>query len=147
MKLSTKTRYGVRALLDLALHGGKKPVLLRDISKRQDISEKYLQQIFHSLSMGGIVRSSRGAGGGFALDRKPSEIKLSEVMRILEGPLTLVGCVQEENRCGRAADCVTRTLWNEISTAIISKLDKITLDDLVDRHSRLIKTKPQEYQI
>lgn len=147
MRLSTKTRYGVRALLDLALHGGKGPVLLRDISKRQDISEKYLQQIFHSLSIGGIVRSFRGAGGGFVLNREPSEIKLSEVTRILEGPLTLVGCVQDKKRCGRVAGCVTRTLWEELSAVIVSKLDQITLGDLVDRHEQLAKTKVQEYQI
>lgn len=147
MKLSTKTRYGVRALLDLALHEGKGPVLLRDISERQGISEKYLQQIFHSLSIGSMVRSFRGAGGGFVLGRKPSEIKLSEVVHNLEGPLTLVGCIQDEKRCGRAAECVTRTLWEELSVAIISRLDQITLSDLVDRHKQFVKTKPQEYQI
>ena len=136
MKLSSKARYGTRALLDLALHGNGKPVLLRDIAHRQQISLPYLEQLVAPLKAGGLVRSIRGAGGGILLARKAAEIKLSEVISLLEGPTLLVDCVNEPDLCDRSDYCVTRDIWEELKTAIDGVLESTTLHSLVERQKR-----------
>ena len=133
MKLSTRTRYGTRALLDLARYQGDKPVQLKDIARRQSISLHYLEHIIAPLVGAGIIRSIRGARGGLQLTRHPGEIKLSEVVRLLEGTITPVGCVIDPEICSRSRHCVTRDLWGEMKAAIDNTLKSITLQDMLER--------------
>jgi Rrf2 family transcriptional regulator, cysteine metabolism repressor len=133
MKVSTKGRYGTRALLELALHYGEGPVLLKDISKRQQVSLQYLEHIVNTLVAGGLVKSSRGVKGGVWLARPPVEIKLSEAVRILEGETNPVKCVQHPDECRRSCICATRDVWNEVKDAIDRVLDSITLAELAER--------------
>ena len=135
MKLSTKGRYATRAMLDLALHLGEGPVLVKDIARRQDVSDRYLEQILIPLKTGGLVRVTRGARGGFTLAKPPSEIKLLEIIRLVEGPTTPVDCVNDSSTCARSNECVTRTVWVELKRAIDNVLGSTTLQDLVDRHN------------
>ena len=133
MKLSTRTRYGTRALLDLARHQGDKLVQLKDIARRQNISLHYLEHIIAPLVGAGIVRSMRGARGGLQLTRHPGEIKISEVVQLLEGAITPVDCVIDPESCTRSGLCVTREVWGEMKKAIDNTLKAITLQDLVER--------------
>jgi Rrf2 family protein len=131
MKLSTKGRYGLRALLVLAQHyKTESPVLLSTIAEDQEISPKYLHAILTQLKLNGIVRSIRGSGGGFTLSRRPETIRISEVLKILEGSLSLVDCVDDINICHRAPSCITRRLWIHLSEMIENKLKNITLEEL-----------------
>ncbi len=134
MKLSTKGRYGVRLIIDLALHGGEDPVLLKDIARRQGISEKYLWNLITPLKTAGFVRSMRGAHGGHRLAKDPSEISLKDIMRVLEGPLCLVECVENPSSCKRSQTCITRDVWCEASQGFMKTLDAMTLEKMVDRH-------------
>ena len=133
MKLSTRTRYGVRAILELAGNHGEGPMQIKMIAHRQDISIKYLEQLMAILKSAGLVRSIRGAKGGYILAKKASQIKLIDVFNALEGQVTTVECVENENYCARVADCVARQLWAEVQKAIESVLQSMTLQDLVDR--------------
>ncbi len=133
MKLSTRGRYGTRALLELALHWGEGPILLKDIASRQQISAAYLEHLITPLIAGGIVRSTRGARGGVSLTRPPEEIRLSEVMRYLEGSLAPAECVETPEVCSRSATCVTRDVWGEIKNVIDGVLESTTLQNLVER--------------
>jgi len=133
MKISTKGRYGMRALLDIALHQDEAPILLKDIAERQQISLSYLEHLVATLVQGGILHSVRGVGGGIYLARPPREIKLSEVVRLLEGSLALVDCVDDPRRCLRSESCVTRDVWSEVKTAMDSVLEVTSLQDLVER--------------
>ncbi len=133
MKLSTRTRYGTRALLDIARHQGDKLVQLKDIAHRQNISLHYLEHIIAPLVGAGIVRSTRGARGGLQLTRRPGEIKLSEVVQLLEGTITPVDCVIDPESCKRSDFCVTREVWGEMKKAIDNTLKTTTLQDLVER--------------
>lgn len=134
MKLSTKGRYGVRAMLDLALHAGDSPVLIKDISEREEISKLYLKQLLVPLRVAGLVRTIRGANGGFILAKPPSEIKLIDIIRSLEGSTAPVECVDDDSICQRSNLCVTREIWTEIKIAVDNVLEATTLQDLVDRH-------------
>jgi Rrf2 family cysteine metabolism transcriptional repressor len=136
LKLSTRARYGTRALLDLARHEGKKPVQLKEIARRQNISLHYLEHIIAPLVAAGIVRSIRGARGGLRLTRQPGDIKLSEVIQLLEGTITPVDCIGNPESCERAGICVTRDIWCEMKKAIDTTLDSVTLRDLVERQKR-----------
>jgi len=136
MKLSTRGRYATRALLDLALHHGEKPVLLRDIARRQQISLSYLEHLIAPLIAGGIVRSTRGAKGGISLARLPGEIRLNEVIQLLGGSIAPVECVINPDVCPRSDSCVTRDVWGEVKKAINGVLGSITLQDLVERQKR-----------
>jgi Rrf2 family cysteine metabolism transcriptional repressor len=133
MKLSTRGRYGTRALLDIALHQEKGPVPLRDIAEREQISLPYLDHLIAPLIKGGIVRSTRGVGGGVSLAKLPDEIKLSEVIRLLEGSLAPVKCVTDPAVCNRSEFCATRDIWSKLNTAIDVVLQSTTLQDLVER--------------
>ncbi len=134
MRLSTKGRYGARAMLDLALNFGKEPVLLRDIATRQEVSEKYLEHSMSSLRNAGLVRSIRGARGGYILAKPPSEIRLSEIMEVLEGSMAPVECVDDPEVCHRAGLCVTRDIWEKMKEAIDNILESTTLEDLAERY-------------
>ncbi len=142
MKLSTRGRYGTRALLDLALHWGEGPVLLKDIAHRQQISLPYLEHLITPLIAAGIVRSTRGARGGVSLLKPPQEIKLSEVIQLLEGSIAPVECVNNPKTCPRSDLCVTRDIWGEMKKAINGVLESTTLQDLVERQKR--KEQPGE---
>lgn len=136
MKLSTKGRYAVRAMLDLALHTGDSPVLIKDISEREGISKLYLKQLLVPLRVAGLIRTARGPNGGFLLARPPSQIKLIEIVHSVEGSTAPVECVDDDTICQRSNLCVTREIWTEIKNAIDNVLESKTLQDLVDRHMR-----------
>jgi Rrf2 family cysteine metabolism transcriptional repressor len=142
MKLSTRGRYGLRALLDLALHQGEGLVPLKDIARRQEFSLPYLEHLIAPLIAAGLVKSTRGARGGVSLLKPPSEIKLSEVVQLLEGSIALVDCVNNPALCHRSNFCVTRDIWVEMKEAMSRVLDSTTLQDLVERQER--KGSPEE---
>jgi Rrf2 family transcriptional regulator, cysteine metabolism repressor len=133
MKLSTKGRYAVRAILDLAQNNKDGLVLVKDIAKRQKISERYLERLFLALKKAGLVKSVRGAHGGFTLAKSPRQIKLLDVVRVSEGPLSLVDCVVDGEICPRSSNCVTRDVWTELQAAMDNVLGSITLQDLMAR--------------
>ncbi len=136
MKLSTKGRYGMRAMLDLALQSGTEPVLIKDISKRQEVSDLYLQQLFNRLKTAGLVRSTRGPKGGFMLTKPPSQISLADILQAMEGSTAPVECVDNATFCSRTDSCVTRKVWAEIKKAMDGVLESTTLQDLVKQEER-----------
>ncbi len=133
MKLSTRTKYGIRAILELAENHGAGPVQIKVIAKRQDISIKYLEQLMAMLKSAELVKSIRGAKGGYILAKPPSQIKLSDCFKSLEGPVITTECLEDKSYCKRTADCVARQLWAEVQNAITNVLESMTLQDLVDR--------------
>ena len=134
MKLSTRGRYGTRAILDIALHAtGGDPVPLKDIADRQQISKKYLEQFMGRLESDGLVRSIRGAGGGFVLARPADRITLLDIVTALEGPLALVDCIDHPKRCSRSPSCATRDLWGDMTAQMTDFLRSQTLADLCER--------------
>lgn len=139
MKLSTRGRYGVRLMLDLAFHFGEGPVLLRDIAERQDISEKYLWQLISPLKEAGLVNSLRGAHGGYILAKPPAQINLKEIVTLLEGPLCLVDCVDKPLLCKRSNNCVMRDIWHEVSAKILSALKAISLEEMVKKQKNKLQ--------
>ena len=134
MKISTKGRYALRLMLDLAIQPGDSAVPLRDVAERQEISDKYLEQIVTQLARGGLVRSVRGAGGGYLLTRTPEEYTVGEILRQLEGNLAPVSCVSGGSCCGRADRCVTLEVWQQIQEAVDNVVDNSTVADLVKRY-------------
>ena len=136
MKISTKGRYALRLMLDVALNSHGSAVPLRDVAQRQDISDKYLEQIVTQLSRAGLVRSVRGAGGGYLLTRDPAEYTVGEILRTLEGNLAPVSCVDQDDvcRCDRADRCVTVEVWRDIQSAVAGVVDNLPLADLVARY-------------
>ena len=133
MRISTKGRYGARLMLELALHYEKGTVLLKDIAKNQEISEGYLEHLLPVLKAAGLITSSRGAHGGYALARDPSEITLKDVVQSLEGSLFPVECVDTPAVCQRIKSCITRDVWGELGEKISQTLDSVTLKDMVER--------------
>lgn len=131
MKISTRTRYGIRLMMALGLDYGRGAVFLKDIAKREDISEKYLSQIIIPLKARGLINSFRGAHGGYVLARDPSQINLKEIFEILEGDLGSVECVKHPSACSRVSICVTRDLWEKLTENISQTLSSITVEDLV----------------
>lgn len=134
MKISTKGRYGLEAIVDLAIHLSEGHVNLKSISERCGMSEAYILQIFLMLRRAGIVESIRGSQGGYTLSRAPSEITVGHVLTALEGPLAPVACVAEkaEHACERYGNCPTRGFWESIMLALNDVADSITIEDLVD---------------
>lgn len=132
MRISTKGRYGARLMLELALYYGKGTVLLKDIAKREEISEGYLEHLLPPLKAAGLVNSSRGAHGGYTLAKTPSEITLREVVQALEGPLSPAECVGTPNVCQRVRSCVTRDIWKKLGEKISQTLESVTLKDMVE---------------
>ena len=129
MLVSTKGRYALRTMVDLAVHGDGEPVKIKDIANRQGISGKYLEQI---ISRAGYVRSIRGNQGGYYLSKPASEYTVGMILRVTEGSLAPVDCLSGgENPCTRQMDCVTLRLWRELDEAISSVVDRYTLEDLV----------------
>lgn len=133
MKLSTKVRYGTRAMLELAMSYGKGLTLIKDIAKNQKISEKYLEHLLVSIKSKGLVKSIRGAKGGYVLARPPAQIKISEVVEALDGPNLLVECIGNPRACSFTESCATRDVWIEIQNAINNICNSITLENLAER--------------
>lgn len=135
MKISTKGRYALRLLLDLAVYNTGEPISLKDVARRQQISEKYLEQIISLLNKAGFVRSIRGAQGGYMLSKVPSEYTVGMILRLTEGSLAPVSCVGEDSiECERRQGCVTVRVWEQMNDAINQVIDHITLADLVEWH-------------
>jgi len=126
----------VRLMLELALHFGEGPVLLRDIAQRQAISEKYLWHLINPLKSSGYIKSMRGAHGGYVLAKEPGAINVRDILRVLEGSLCLVDCVDDPGTCDRSGSCITRDIWSEASRNISRTLGSVTLEHLVDRHRK-----------
>jgi len=136
MKISTRGRYALRMMLDLALHDGEYTTI-KSISERQEISNKYLEQIITVFSRAGFVKSTRGAQGGYKLARPAEEYTVGEILRLIEGSLVPVACMKDEpNQCPRSPQCVTLEVWKELNDAISGVVDHITLADLVERHKK-----------
>lgn len=131
MKLSTRSRYGMRALLELAMAYGDGPLQIKVIAKKEGISNKYLEQLVSILKSSGLVRSIRGPRGGYILSRDPKDISLKEIFTILEGPLITVECVDHPEYCNRCLDCITRKIWTEMQEAMLGVLESKSLGDLI----------------
>ena len=147
MKLSARGRYGTRVLLDLAFQGGEEPVPLKDIARRQQISLLYLEHLVAPLIAAGMIRSTRGPRGGVWLSRLPQEIRLSEVIGLLEGSIAPVDCVNDPKACPRSELCVTRDIWTELKKAMDGVLESITLQDLVERQKGKAQSIEKMYYI
>ena len=135
MKLSTRGRYGIHAMYDLAVHYGDGPQSIKSIAERQTIPEAYLEQLIAQLRREGLVISNRGAQGGYRLSREPKEITVGEVLRVLEGDLNLVDCLIEEESCGKSCACPTRVVWMKLRDGINRIVDGITLQDMIDEYT------------
>ena len=132
MKISTKGRYALRLMLDIALNDAKTPVQIKDIAERQQISDKYQEQIVSSLNKAGFVKSLRGPQGGYRLTKKPEEYTVGMILRLIEGSLAPVACLDDDiNNCTRADRCPTLILWEKLYDAISEVVDNITLADLI----------------
>ena len=133
MKISTRVRYGVRLMVELGLHYDQGPFYLKQIAKLEDISEKYLSQIIIPLKRAGLIRSFRGAKGGYILSRSPDKISMKQIVAVLNGGLNMVKCVKSPNSCSRVSSCVTRELWNDLGNVISNMLGSVSLQDLVEK--------------
>jgi Rrf2 family protein len=131
VRISTRARYGLRLMIEIAANFKKEPVFLKEIARNIDVSEKYLSQIIIPLKGKGLVSTYRGAHSGYVLSRPPSKIKLKEIVEILEGDLSLIDCVKNPSVCGKVTTCVTRDIWTKLGGKISEVLDSFTLDDLV----------------
>jgi Rrf2 family cysteine metabolism transcriptional repressor len=144
MKLSTRTRYAVRAMIELARHNLTRPLQLKIIAERQEISVKYLEQLMAVLKSAGLIKSVRGSKGGYVLARAPNQIALSDILHCVEGPISTVECVEDSTSCARAADCAAREVWKRVEQAIEQVLQSITLQDVAEMASN---AKQSDYQI
>ncbi len=140
MKLSTKGRYGLRAVLDLAIHGEEEAVALSQVAERQEISISYLEQLIAKLKKAGIVNSVRGAQGGYFLAKKPEEISVGDILRALEGDLNPVDCpeiIKSSSSCSGADMCVTKYVWMRISDSINNTVDTMMLSELLEQNNKI----------
>ena len=139
MKISTKGRYAVRVMLDLALNNTGEYIKVKDIAARQEISEKYLEQIISILNKAGYVKSVRGAQGGYKIAKDPSNYTVGMILRLTEGSLNPVACLDDEvNECERCDTCETLVVWKELAKAINNVVDNVTIADLVERQQERI---------
>lgn len=145
MKISTKGRYALRLMLDLALNNTGEYITIKSIAGRQEISEKYLEQIISVLNKAGYVKSIRGAQGGYRLAKEPTEYTVGMILRLTEGSIAPVDCLDDDSEeCSRSSNCVTKEVWIELYDAIRNVVDRITLQDLVDRQRNKV---PFDYTI
>ncbi len=145
MKLSTKGRYGVKAMVELAINYGGAPLSIKTISKRQNISEYYLEQLFSSLRKAKLITSIRGAQGGYVLSREPKDITVAEIMYVLEGPIEIAECIDGVS-CDNLDCCATRLLWAKIKNSIDDVMKSVTLQDIVNDYER-IKTNNESLKL
>lgn len=141
MKLSTKGQYGVKAMFDLALHYGDEPTSLKGIAERQEISEYYLEQLMAVLRRENLVKSIRGAQGGYVLSKEPSNITVGKILDVLEGPIEISECITDDENveCSRIHYCPTRLIWVKIKAAIDDVVNSITLQDMVNDYQMLLE--------
>jgi Rrf2 family transcriptional regulator, cysteine metabolism repressor len=137
MKLSTRSRYGTRLVLELALKFESGPVFLKDIGKSQNLSFKYLSQLIIPLKAAGIVKAIRGAYGGYCLAKKPADIRLSDIAKALEGSLHIINCIKNPSACKKYSNCASRFYWEELNNSICKSLEEITVKHILDRHNNL----------
>ncbi len=136
MKISTKGRYGLRIMTDIAIHEKEGCVSIKDIATRENLSEKYLEQIITTLSKAGLVRSVRGARGGYLLSKSTKEISVEEILIATEGSLAPVACAEDNECCENYCDCVTSFIWTKIYDAIIGVVSNISLEELAERSEK-----------
>ena len=136
MKLSTKGRYGVKAMVELAINYGNVPLSIKTISGRQNISEYYLEQLFSPLRKADLIKSIRGAQGGYVLSREPKDITVADIMYVLEGPIEVADCI-DGVACDNVDCCATRLLWEKIKNSIDDVLTSVTLQDIVDDYEEI----------
>ncbi len=136
MKLSTRSRYGTRMVLDIAIHAKDGPVRISDISKRQGVSVKYLEKLIRPLKQDGYIQSKRGPRGGHMLSESPSNITVGQVVRTMEGDLALTDCSRDESLCPISHDCMTRRIWVDATRAMFDKLDSVSFADLIEEAER-----------
>ncbi len=145
MKLSTKGKYGVRAVFEIARHYGKGPITIKEIADRQGISFSYLEQILHRLGKAGLIESVRGPAGGYLLGRKPAELTIGDIVRTLEGPIALSHCLEPgEEECNQADDCVAKMVWARVGAKIEEALDSISFNDLLHQQHGPVALKPRK---
>ena len=138
MKISTKGRYGLRAMVDIALNSNGDFIPLKQIAERQNISENYLEQVFSTLRKSDLVKSIRGSQGGYALSREASKVTVGEVLRALEGELSITGDDSDSASFEKSIeDCIKKTVWQEVNKSINAVVDSITLEDLVEQYKKL----------
>lgn len=137
MKLSTRGRYGIHAMYDLALNASGGPQSIKAIAEREGIPEAYLEQLIAVLKREGLVNSTRGAQGGYMLARQPEDITVGDVLRALEGGLSLVDCIDEEDACGKSCACPSRIVWMKLRDGLNAIVDGITLRDMIEDYKRL----------
>ncbi|HWR72753.1 MAG TPA: Rrf2 family transcriptional regulator [Nitrospirota bacterium] len=138
MKLSTKGKYGVRAVFEIARNEGEGPLTIKTIAERQGISLSYLEQILYRLAKAGLIESVRGPGGGYLIGKKPAELTIGDVVRALEGPIALSHCLEPgmSGDCYQADDCVARMVWSRVGAKIEEALDSITFNDLLREYPK-----------
>ncbi len=137
MKISTKGRYALRMLLDLAIHSSDEYIALKDIAERQQISKKYLEQIVPLLNKSGLLKTNRGYQGGYMLLKEPKDYTVGEILRVTEGSLAPVACLEHDvNDCPRADSCMTLYVWEGLYKTVNDYLDSITLQDILDRKKK-----------
>lgn len=145
MRLTTKSRYGTRLILDISVYGKDKPVPLSEVAKRQNISMKYLEQLTAKLKKAGIINSVRGPAGGHMLAKSPEDISIGQIVRVLEETAAISDCAEQEKQvcgiCNRAGDCLSRWVWAEASRAMFERLDEITIAGLLSTKKEIIKKK------
>lgn len=132
MKLSTKGRYGLKAMFELSLNQNEGPVSLKVIAKKQNISDQYLEQLFSALKKAGLVKSVRGAQGGYLLNREPKDITVGDILTVLEGPVSLSDCLLDDEICENSNICVTKVVWEKIKKGIEDVIESITLQDMIN---------------
>lgn len=147
MKISTKGRYGVRFLMDLAINGNGGNVALKEVAKRQAISQKYLWQIVTPLKKEGLIRASPGPHGGYTLTREPATVTLRDILTALEGDLFLVDCMDEPASCTRSDSCASREVWTELQEKINRLLESTTLKDMVEKQQAINQAGAIEFYI
>ncbi len=133
MKLSTRSRYGARMMLDLAMHLNEGPVQIREIAKRQELSCKYLEQLVIPLKKARLVNSIRGPKGGHMLAKSPEDISIGQIIKALEGGFDLTDCVTNDNVCQRSSDCMIRNIWIDVTSMMYQKLDSVSLLELIQK--------------
>ena len=141
MRLTTKSRYGARAIFDIAYNSSGAPVQIKDIAVRQQIPQRYLEQIFHKLKQAKVVKSVRGPGGGYLLAKEPAKITLTEIIKAMRESIDPVFCAENGSgavkKCGRREECVTQQIWKEAGEKITEYFDSITVADLCQRAQRM----------
>ncbi|MDY6844448.1 MAG: RrF2 family transcriptional regulator [Thermodesulfobacteriota bacterium] len=147
MRMSTRGRYGVRAMVELALNYEKGPLLLKDLAKKQEISPRYLDQLITPLRTAGLVKNIKGAGGGYTLAKHPSQITLGDVLHVLEGSTAFVDCVDDSTLCPRANICAIHDVWGRVKEAVDNIFDSLTLEEMIHQQLQKEGTISYDYTI